>query len=74
MYPHYTLLYHTNMVREAVMHFLKSDTISDIQRNFILSLLDYAMGHIYFWFGGSYLQNKGVAMGAKFKPSMANLF
>ncbi|XP_077342840.1 uncharacterized protein LOC143987733 [Lithobates pipiens] len=32
-------------------------------------------GHNYFWYGGKfYSQKRGVAMGAKFAPSIANLF
>lgn len=40
-----------------------------------MELLDFSMAHNYFWHSGAYyLQIKGVAMGAKFAPSMANLF
>lgn len=51
------------------------DSLQNNQTTFILSLLEYAMQHNYFWHDDSYyLQNRGVAMGAKFAPSMANLF
>lgn len=44
-------------------------------KEFILKLLEFAMEHNYFYFGGEfYLQSTGVAMGAKFAPSLANLF
>lgn len=49
--------------REAVRHYLETDSLVSSQRDFVLSLLDFAMGRNYFWFSGSYyLQNKGVAM------------
>lgn len=41
----------------------------------MLDLLKFAATHNYFWFGGNYfLQNRGVAMGAKYVPSVGNLF
>lgn len=55
-------------------HYLESDNLVVSQWEFVWSLLDFAMGWNYFWFGGSYyLQDKGVTIGAKFAPSMANL-
>lgn len=37
--------------------------------------LDYCLSHNYFWYLGKYYtQIKGVAMGAKFAPSLAHLF
>lgn len=61
--------------REAVEHYLETDDLLPSQRDFILALLDFAMGRNYFWFDGTYyLQNRGVAMGAKFAQSMSNLF
>lgn len=61
---------------EEVQDFLSQDiTIPGIQCEFILDLLQFSMIHNYFWNQGSYfLQKKGVAMGDKFAPSMANLF
>ena len=45
------------------------------QGSYIIELLEFATQHIYFWFNNCfYLQQKGVAMGAKFAPSLANLF
>lgn len=71
----YTIISHLDGL-EAVEQFLNRDAeLIPAQRDFILDLLRYAMTHNYFWFGGvHYLQNRGVAMGAKFAPSMANLF
>lgn len=71
----YTSISHS-LGHEAVRHFLYRDSsISITQCNFVMELLDFSMEHNHFWYGGAhYLQTKGVAMGAKFAPSMANLF
>lgn len=46
-----------------------------MQCNFVMELLDFAVEHNYFLDSGVYyFQTRGVAMGAKFTPSMANLF
>lgn len=38
-------------------------------------VLEYCLSHNYFWYGGDfYTQKRGVVMGAKFVPSLANLF
>ena len=40
-----------------------------------MELLNFATKHNYFWFQGQFFsQVKGVAMGAKYAPSLANLF
>lgn len=45
------------------------------QINYILERLRMAMSHNYFWYKGEhYTQTKGVAMGTKYAPSVANLF
>ena len=61
---------------QAVDRFLdRVETIPVIQKLFIMDLLRFATSHNYFWYGGDfYLQEKGVAMGAKFAPSLANIF
>lgn len=61
---------------EGRQHFLLRDsTISITQSNFILGLLDFSMTHNYFWHDRAYyLQIKGVDTGAKFAPSIPNLF
>lgn len=46
------------------------------KNNFILELLRFGIEHYYFYFGEDLLfclQKTGVAMGAKFAPSLANL-
>lgn len=53
----------------------KENTLPNIQKQFIMELLSFATSHNFFWFNGQfYLQKKGVAMGAKFAPSLANSF
>lgn len=71
----YTSISH-QLGHDAVRHFLYRDSnISITQCNFVMELLDFSMEHNHFWYNGAhYLQVKGVAMGAKFAPSMANLF
>lgn len=60
----------------AARYFLNKDqSIKKPLKEFVLKLLEFAMEHSYFYFGGEfYLQCTGVAMGAKFAPSLANLF
>ena len=60
----------------AVETFLTRNSLLPIlQRNFIMELLVFATKHNYFWFQGVfYSQIRGVAMGAKYAPSLANLF
>lgn len=72
----YVLLqFNLNTASNTIYTAQKTNDLTAVQFEFILALLDYAMSHNFFWFGGSYyLQNRGVAMGAKFAPSMANLF
>lgn len=71
----YTSISH-RLGHEAVRHFLYRDSnISITQCNFVMELLDFSMAHNHFWHNNKhYLQTRGVAMGAKFAPSMANLF
>lgn len=59
-----------------VEYFLRRDSsLLDEQISFILELLQFAASRSYFWFGGQfYKQDRGVAMGAKYAPSLANLF
>lgn len=44
-------------------------------RDFILKCLEFCLQHNFFWYYNRfYLQTKGIAMGAKFAPSVANLY
>lgn len=71
----YTILSHQHGL-EAVQYFLDQDTsLPQAQKDFIIELLVFATAHHYFWLGGClYLQSHGVAMGAKFAPSLVNFF
>lgn len=71
----YTIISHQQGF-EAVSYYLDQDlSLPRPQKEFILSLLSFATGHNYFWFDGDFfLQIRGAAMGAKFAPSLANLF
>lgn len=45
------------------------------QNDFLVHALDLAMSHNFFWYDKQFFrQKKGVAMGAKYAPSVANLF
>lgn len=53
----------------------KQTDMKEEQIQFILEGLKLAMNSNYFWHKGDYfVQTKGVAMGAKYSPSVANLF
>lgn len=61
---------------EAVDYYLEEDgTLPPFQLQFIMELLQFATKQNYFWFDGKfYPQREGVAKGAKFAPSLANVF
>lgn len=65
-----------NLGIQAVAWALKeSGRFSLILQDFILQALDYLLTHNFFMFdGGYYLQRCGASMGAKFSPSLANIF
>lgn len=71
----YTITSHQQGL-EVVKFYLKQDhSLPQMQKDFIIELLIFATGHNYFCFGGYlFLQTCGVAMGATFAPSLANLF
>lgn len=60
----------------AVEYYLGRDSgLFDEQIHFIMELLEYEASHNYFWFEKQfYRQDRGVAKGAKYAPSLANLF
>lgn len=52
----------------------KSISVKNAQINHLLEELKMAMGNNYFWFQGKYYnQIRGVAMGARYAHSVANL-
>ena len=71
----YTIIPH-DLGLEAVTHFLERDSgLPSIQISYIMELIQFAASHNFFWHDGQfYRQDKGVAMGAKYAPSLANLF
>lgn len=71
----YTIIPHEIGSMAARFFSNKDFTIKKSMKEFVLKLLEFAMEHNYFFFDGEfYLQATVVAMGAKFAPSLANLF
>ena len=71
----YTVISHQHGLQAVDFYLQQESDIPPLQKEFILELLRFATTHNYFWFGGTFfLQICGVAMGAKFAPSLANLF
>lgn len=53
----------------------KNINIKRRHRKFILKSLEFCLNHNYFWYNNIYyLQVKGITMGAKFAPRVANLY
>lgn len=70
-----TFLFLINMAMRLVITTYKKMPRCVLLKSLFSPLLDFTMGHNYFWFSGQYyFQGRGVAMGVKFAPSMANLF
>lgn len=54
---------------------LNRDDFTQCQKIFLRDALAFCLSHNYFWFNNHFFpQKKGVAMGVKFAPSIANLF
>lgn len=71
----YTCIPHDLGLSAVEFYLSKSDDIPRIQHEYIMEYLSFATKHNCFWFSNQfYLQQKGVAMGAKFATSLANLF
>ena len=71
----YTIIQHEDAALALNWALSKRDDIPHIQKKFLGQALDFCMSHNYFWFNGFFFsQQVGVAMGAKFAPSLANLF
>lgn len=71
----YTIIPH-NLGLDAVRGFLVRDSgLPTCQTSFIMELLVYVASHNYFWFSNQFFrQSRGVAMGANYAPSLANVF
>lgn len=70
----YTIIQHDDVLLALNWAFSKRDDIPYIQKKFLRLVLDYCLTHNYFWYAGNIYSQTGVAMGAKFAPSLANLF
>lgn len=77
---HVASLY-TNIDHEGAMEAVKwvlknsENIIEKSLSTFILKCLEFCLQHNLFWYENNfYLQIKDVAMGAKFAPSVANLY
>lgn len=71
----YTIIQHDDALLSLNWAFSKREDIPFIQKKILRMILDYCLTHNYFWYlGNFYNQKTGVAMGAKFSPSLANLF
>lgn len=57
---------------------LKQNTLKELKQEQITNILEgleMAISNNYFWYTSDYyVQTKGVAMGAKYVPSVANIF
>lgn len=70
----YTSLRHLDVVSTTYLALDAHTDLKTEQKKFVMSLLELAMTNNYFWHKGSYYkQIKGVAIGAKYAPSVANL-
>lgn len=70
----YTIIDHSEALI-SVQWALATTELSADHVSFLLESLEFCLLNNYFWFSGDYfLQIRGVAMGARFAPSVANLF
>lgn len=70
----YTIINHFDALA-AVKWALRGSDLSGRHQRFLIRSLDFCLLKNYFWYDHQfYLQTRGVAMGAKFAPSVANLF
>ena len=71
----YTVIQHDDALLALNWTLSQRDDLPHHQKVFLRDVLDFCLSHNYFWFDNRfYTQKKGVAMGAKFAPSIANLF
>ena len=71
----YTIIQHEDAALALNWALSKREEIQFTQKRFLGQALDFCMSHNYFWFDGFFFsQQVGVAMGAKYAPSLANLF
>lgn len=71
----YTIIQHDDALLALNWPLSQREDLSHNQKAFLQNALDFYLGHNYFWYNGDfYSQKRSVAMGAKFAPSIANLF
>lgn len=71
----YTIIPHHLGFQAVELFLIRDSGLPPAQINFIMELLYYAASHNYFWLENQfYRQDRGVAMRAKYAPSLANLF
>lgn len=71
----YTIIQHDDALLILNWAFCKRDDLPFIQKKFLRMVSDFCLTHNYFWYAGKFdNQRRGVAMGAKFGRSLANLF
>lgn len=71
----YTIIPHDDALLSLNWALSQQEYIPHEQKVFLGQGLDFCLSHNYFWYSqGFYSQKRGVAMGAKFAPSIAKLF
>lgn len=69
----YRIIGHQDALTSVKWAFDKSD-LPDSHQVYLLKSLEFCLAKNYFWYYGKFfLQVLGVAMGARFAPSVANL-
>lgn len=71
----YTVIQHDNALLALNWALSQREDLPHSQKVFLRDALDFCLSHNYFWFNNKFFsQKRGVAIGAKFAPSIANLF
>lgn len=71
----YTVIDHNDAIQASKWAMGKFSNLISKQRRFILSSLAFGLQHNYFWYNAEYYrQLSGIGMGAKYAPSVANIF
>lgn len=71
----YTIIDHEEAIQATKWALKKFSDLKAVQRKFLLECLKYSLDHNYFWHENDFFkQICGIAMGAKYAPSVANLY
>lgn len=69
-----TIIHHHQACKATKWVHRQYTTLLCTQRKYLIKCLDFCLKNNYFWYHHKFYQQKmGVAMGAKFAPSVANL-